>query len=106
MTSSNDSEGLNVNWSRGIAHPPSGLENYIVSFVTTRPVRNTYVVHYEVDPSTKQGYVYIPGKNDAGYRDNVSLIYHGIEGNWFYASKAWQTLADPLILKTLRTASK
>ncbi|HEY7305086.1 MAG TPA: hypothetical protein VH601_13270 [Bryobacteraceae bacterium] len=106
MTSSNDSEGLNVDWSRGIAHPPSGLEKYIVSFITTRPIRNAYVVHYEADPSTKEGYVYIPGKNDAGYRDNVSLIYHGIEGNWFYASKAWQALADPLILKTLRTASK
>jgi hypothetical protein len=92
-----DPEGLNVDWSRGIAHPPDGLESYIVSFVTTRSNPSTYVVRYAIDPVSKQGYVYIPGKADPSYRDNVWLIYRGIEGNWFYASKAWQALADPLI---------
>ena len=104
---SRDLEGMNIDCWRGIAHPPPGtLESYIVSFVTERSNPSTYVVRYEIDPVTKQGYVYIPGKHDPAYRDNVWLIYRGIEGNWFYASKAWQALADPLIFKTLRTGSK
>lgn len=104
-----DPEGLNVDWLRGIVHPPNGLESYVVSFVTTRSNPSTYVVRYAVDPVSKQGYVYIPGKAEASYRDNVWLIYRGIEGNWFYASKTWQALADPLISKNRRlprTASK
>jgi hypothetical protein len=102
-------EGLNVDWPRGVAHAPEDLEKYTVSFVTTRSHPSTYVVHYEVDPVTKQGYVYIPGKDDPAYGDNVWLIYRGMEGNWFYASKTWQALADPLISKNrkvVRTESK
>ena len=98
-TSSNESEGLNVDWPRGVAHPSKDLETYIVSFVTTRSNPSAYVVLYKRDAATKQGYVYIPGKADASYRDNVWLIYRGTEGNWFYASKAWQDVADPLITR-------
>ncbi len=102
-TSSNEAKALNVDWSRGVANPPNELENYEVSFVTSRSDPSTYVVRYAVDPATKIGYVYIPGKSDAGYADNVFLIYRGIEGKWFYASRDWQRLADPLISKARRS---
>lgn len=102
-TSSNEAQGLNVDWSRGVVEPPKGLQIYEVSFVTTRRDPGTYVVRYAIDPSTNQGYVYLPGKTDAEYRDNTWLIYRGIEGKWFHAWSEWEKLAHPLIAKA-RTA--
>lgn len=96
-TSRNAAHGLIVDWSRGIANPPKDLRTFEISFVTTRRKRSTYVVRYAIDPSTNEGYVYLPGKTDAAYRDNVWLIYRGIEGNWFYAWSEWERLARPLI---------
>jgi hypothetical protein len=34
-TSSNEAQGLIIAWSRGVAEPPEGLQNYEVSFLTT-----------------------------------------------------------------------
>lgn len=102
-TSSNEAQGLNVDWSRGVVEPPKGLQIYEVSFVTTPRDPGTYVVRYAIDPSTNQGYVYLPGKTDAEYRDNTWLIYRGIEGKWFHAWSEWEKLAHPLIA-TARTA--
>lgn len=98
-TSSNEAQGLNVDWSRGVVEPPNDLQIYEVSFVTTRRNPGTYVVRYAIDPSTNHGYVYLPGKTDAGYRDNVWLIYRGIEGNWFHARTEWEKLVHPLIAR-------
>jgi hypothetical protein len=96
-TSSNAQQGFIVDWSREIPGPPNNALIFDVSFVTTRQNPGTYVVRYAIDTSTKEGYVYIPGKGDAAYRDNVWLILRGVEGRWFHASSAWQSLADPLI---------
>lgn len=97
-TSSNEAQGLIVDWSRGVAaEPPKDLPFYDVSFQTTRRERGTYVVRYVVDPSTSRGYVYIPGPADKEYPDNVWLIYRGVEGKWFHAWSDWETLARPLI---------
>lgn len=92
-----------VDWSRGVAELPKGLQVYEVSFLTTRRDPSTYVVRYLADPSTNQGYLYLPGKTDAEYRDNVWLIYRGIEGNWFHAWSAWERIAHPLIANVLKT---
>ena len=101
-TSTNEPQGLIVDWSRGVAEPPQGLQVHEVSFLTTRPNR-PYVVSYLVDPSTNEGYVYLPGRTEPGYRVNVWLIYRGIEGNWFHAWSAWEKLAHPLIAKASKT---
>ena len=92
-TSTNEPQGLIVDWSRGVAEPPEDLPVYDVSILTTRPNR-PYVVSYVFDPSTNEGYVYIPGTPD-----NVWLIYRQVEGNWFHAWSAWENLAHPLIAK-------
>ena len=99
-TSSNEAQGLNVDWSRGVAAPPKGLQTYEVSFVTTRREPSAYVVRYAIDRSTNEGYVYLPGRADPGYRDNVFLIYRGVEGNWFHAWSEWERLVNPLIAKS------
>jgi hypothetical protein len=102
-TSTNEAQGLIVDWSRGVAEPPKGPRVYEVSFHTTRRDPGTYVVSYLIDPSTNKGYVYLPGKQDAGYRDNVWLIYRGVEGRWFHAWSAWEKVAHPLIAKGRKT---
>ncbi len=45
----------------------------------------------------------MPGAADPAYRDNVWLIYRGIEGNWFHAWSVWEKLARSLIEKVRKT---
>src|SRR4030095_13203125 len=99
-TSPNEPQGLIVDWSRGMVTPPKNLPVFQILFLTTRTDRSTYRVSYVVDPSSGEGDVYIPGKTDEVYEDNVWLIYRGVEGKWFRAWNAWETLAHPLIAKT------
>jgi hypothetical protein len=84
-----------VDWSRPIAGPPQGVEVFEIAF--SMAAGRTYMVRYAVDPSTNQGYVYIPGKADPEYGENTSMIARGVEGNWFLAWKEWERLANPLI---------
>ena len=56
-----------------------------------------YGVFYEYDPTTRHGYVYLPGKSEKWYGLNVSTILHGVEGKWFPAWSAWEGVARPLI---------
>ena len=101
-TSSNEPQGLIVDWSRGTAVPPRNLPRYEISFVTTRRDPGTYVVSYVIDPATNRGYVYLPGKTDPEYKDNVWLIYRGVEGRWFHAWSAWEQIAHPLIARAAK----
>ena len=96
-TSTNEPQSLNVDWSQGKVDPPHNVPVYIVSFETTRRNPGTYIVRYAIDPSTKRGYVYFPGRADKEYRDNTWLIYRGVEGNWFRASNEWEKFTHRLI---------
>lgn len=101
-TSTNEPEGLIVNWAQGaVADHPPGLERYEVSFYWQRITNEgpAYVVFYEYTPSIEQGYVYLPGKSEEWYRRNVSTIFRGVEGSWFRASRKWEEIARPLIAK-------
>ena len=89
-----------VDWARPVAPPPSSFVRYTVHFYGAAKAsqdRLIYVVHYAYDPSTRHGYVYIPGKKDKGYQLNVSAILRGVEGNWFRAWNLWDATAAPLI---------
>jgi hypothetical protein len=50
----------------------------------------------------QSGYVYIPGKGDPWYETNIGTVSRGstIEGHWFYASKEWGDLMQPLLIDT------
>ena len=88
-----------VDWSQGIIAAPSpALPRYKVSFwASDNPRKLAYLVSYVFDPSTKRGYIYLPGKNDAGHYIDAGSVYRGIEGNWFRAWSAWDRVASPLI---------
>jgi len=99
-TSNRESNGLIADWASGAVAPPSGLETYRVSFYLDEyPI--PYVVLYAFDPSTSQGYVYIPGKADEWYRTNISIIIRHVEGTWFRTRMRWEQVARPLISKQL-----
>lgn len=100
--------GFIIDWSKGpVTKRPTGLRHYEISFYTgcrsneqncrtTSPILS-YIVSYEYDPSTKQGYVYLPGKSDQHYSLNTSSIYRGLEGNWFVASTDWREFVQLII---------
>ena len=102
--------GFIIDWHSGIvAEPPAGLRQYQVSFYAgcragsnepgcadERP-HLAYVVSYDWDPSSGQGFVYLPGSSDPRWQRNVTSIYRGVEGHWFRAAQAWDRFVRPLI---------
>jgi hypothetical protein len=107
--------GFIIDWQAGVvAQRPSGLQHYEVSFyagcrtperwnsnvrdcLAEKP-RLAYVVSYDYDPSSKRGFVYLPGKGDPFYYVNLGSIGHsGREGNWFLATASWEDFVRPLI---------
>jgi hypothetical protein len=95
-------EGFIIDWRSGpITERPAQLRRYELRFYAgpregkapppDPPEKLAYVVLYENDPSTGQGYVYLPGNSDEHYRLNVASIHRqGLNGKWFRASSAWQ----------------
>jgi len=49
------------------------------------------------EPSSGQGFVYLPGSSDPRWQRNVTSIYRGVEGHWFRAADAWDRFVQPLI---------
>jgi len=92
---SNADDGRFVDWPAGVARQRAqGLPRFEVSFHVQTP-RNgirEYLVAYEIDIATNQGYVYLP-------RWENNLIWHGIEGDWFFASDRWDALVMPLVVQ-------
>ena len=104
-------EGFIINWSKGIvAERPTGLQHYKVSFYSKLPGERPayqviYMVSYDYDPSMNQGYIYLPGKTDEWFKVNLRMWHgQGFEGNWAYATSAWESFVRPLIAKA-RAAS-
>ncbi len=90
--------------SKGTAkEPPRGLGPYEVSFyvkLADDHARKMYVVYYYPNPSTAQGYIYLPGNGETWYSLNVRAIWRpGQDGKWNYASPAWEDLIKPVIAR-------
>jgi hypothetical protein len=90
-------QGFIIDWSSGIVvQRPSGLRRYEVRFYVhssnSGDQQPAYVVFYENDPPSGQGFVYLPGNSDEQYPLNTRAIFrgHGLEGNWFRATTPWQ----------------
>jgi len=108
-------EGFIIQWSKGIvAERPNGLQRYEVSFYTGCDIGEwgcrssvpslSYIVFYVYDPSMEQGYVYLPGKADEVFKEElakngVMLHGHGFEGNWLLATSEWENFVRPIIAK-------
>jgi hypothetical protein len=59
------------------------------------------VLYTYVASDEAQEAVYLPGKGDAEYSDNVASIFRGVEGKWFRPTAEWQHIVRPLIRQAL-----
>ena len=100
-------EGFIVDdWSQPVTERPKGLQRYKVSFYAKFPDEKlVYVVLYEYDPATGRGYIYLPGRGDEWYGLNMGTIARGVEGHWYRAQAAWESVARPLIAGAKLTSS-
>jgi hypothetical protein len=102
-------EGFIIDWSKGVvAQRPAVLRDYEVSFYSNfRRSEGSivYIVSYADDSSTGRGFVYLPGKADEWFKLNASTMFHGhgLEGNWFRATSAWESFVRPLIARARAT---
>ena len=54
-----------------------------------------YVMHYAIDPATGEGFLYLPGHGEDGYRLNTNLIIRdGGDGRWHRADPTWAGLLN------------
>lgn len=54
-----------------------------------------YVMHYAIDPATGEGFLYLPGRGEEGYRLNTNLIIRdGSDGRWHRAEPTWAGLLN------------
>jgi hypothetical protein len=112
--------GFIINWKAGLApQPRSEIEHYQVAFyVGCRTIPNApkclaekphlaYVVLYDYDGKSKEGFVYLPRIEEPWGNLNVGSIYHGngIEGHWFRATDAWRRFVEPILDKATSVVS-
>ena len=96
-------QGFIIDWPAGVVDDrPSGLRRYDVAFYVrgrSSPEEEVvYVVSYERDESSGQGFVYLPGRSDERWGRNVrSIVRHGLEGHWFHATGAWQRAVERVL---------
>jgi hypothetical protein len=101
-------KGFIVEWTKDpVPERPNNLRRYRVSFFTgchrsdtpcsAAEAKLSYLVLYEYDPAAKEGYVYLPGKGDDGYKLNTRSIFRRVEGDWFHATQEWQEFIAPFI---------
>ena len=102
----------NVYAGRFIGLPATRVDSdwprYVVTFVvesrTPLPtlaltgLQKRYVVHYALDRQSGEGFVYLPGRGEDGYRENISLIIREEQdGRWHHASETWAALLNPYV---------
>ena len=114
-------EGFIINWKAGVApEPEPEVEHYQVAFyagcrtilddpkcLAERP-HLAYVVLYDYDRRSKQGFVYLPGVKEPWWGNlNCGSICrgNGIEGHWFHATDAWLNFVEPIVDRAISVVS-
>jgi len=64
----------------------------------TNPTQGVYQIQYSLNWRTGEGYVYLPGRGEPGYRENTGkIIRDGHDGRWHRASESWASLLNPYL---------
>ena len=86
--------------------PPQRLPYELTFYVELgeKNLRLMYVAYYYPDPSSsKQGFLYLPGKSEPWYYLNVgTILRENQDGRWSYATPAWEALIKPVIARAAR----
>ena len=58
-------------------------------------IQKRYVMHYALDRQSGEGFVYLPGRGEDGYRENIGImIRENQDGRWHHASETWAALLN------------
>lgn len=61
-------------------------------------IQKRYVLHYALDRQSGEGFVYLPGRGEDGYRENIGImIRDDQDGRWHHASENWAALLNPYL---------
>jgi hypothetical protein len=61
-------------------------------------IQKRYVVHYALDRQSGEGFVYLPGRGEDGYRENIGImIREDQDGRWHHAPETWAALLNPYL---------
>ena len=94
LSLSNPWHGRIANWSADGAPPPDGRPVYEITLharLRGPEVKPIYQFRYVKGEGRAPGSVYLPGRGEAWYRQNVSIIYReGHDGHWHVATPAWE----------------
>jgi hypothetical protein len=98
-----------IDWKSGfVTQPPARRQHYEVLVYwapRARPQAQcyterlclVYVAFYDYEPSSKRGFVSLPGKGERWYAFDINLVYQGVEGHWFNATDSWTGFVRALI---------
>jgi len=98
---SNPWHGRIANWSADVAPPPDDRPVYEITLharLRGSEVKPIYQLRYVKGDRGAPGSVYLPGRGEAWYRQNVSIIYReGHDGHWHVATAAWEAAIRPAL---------
>jgi hypothetical protein len=91
---------------QSIAKPPAGTPRYKISFYASflpgKPPHVVYVACYTFDPSTRQGFIYLPGTHDWEYSTNAgSVMRPNQDGRWNLADPGWCKQINEIISRSV-----
>jgi hypothetical protein len=104
--------GQFIDWPRGIAaKPPNWQHAFEVFFYQKKPgtpsrydqgdLKLIYALTYYPGYNGAPGYIYLPGKGQAFYSLNTgTMTRQGHDGEWHYASPAWEALMKRAFTRT------
>ena len=91
---SNPWHGRIANWSADVSPPPVGRPVYDITLharLRGPEIRGIYQLRYVKGEGGAPGAVYLPGRGEPWYTQNVSIIYReGHDGHWHVATSAWE----------------
>ena len=91
-------DGVESQWPRYTVRLVFEPEIALPDADANRNKQRTYLIQYSLNWQTGEGYVYLPGPSESGYRENIGVIIRdGHDGRWHRAEATWSSLLNPYL---------
>jgi hypothetical protein len=91
-------DGVETQWPRYTVRLVFEPEFALSAADANQRKQGAYLIHYSLDWQTGEGYVYLPGPGESGYRENAGVIMRdGHDGRWHRANDTWSALLNPYL---------